>query len=146
MFRQLAYSALTNGSDPLATALLAVVPAERIRSATAADADSPEMDVERPFIVIREQPDERPFRDVETRAGGVTIWAHDNPGSLVKIDHILGLVSAILNSVAATTVSGHWLTSVEDQGWSEDLYDDHFETAVRYGTYRMVARPPEAVG
>jgi hypothetical protein len=28
---------------------------------------------------------------------------------------------------------------VDEQDWSEDLFDDHYGTATRFGTYRVVA-------
>lgn len=142
MNRQIAYAAITNEANVFAQALLAIVPKERVRSAGGAtEGDATAADVERPFIVIRELPDEKPFTDSATRVGSVAIYVHDQPESYVKIDNCLGLIGAIMNSHAATQVGGHWLSSVEDQGWSEDLFDDHYETATRFGTYRMVARP-----
>jgi hypothetical protein len=142
MNRQIAYAALTDtAGNTFAAALANIVPATRIRSAGAATEGTPTEDIERPFIVIRELPDEKPFRDSAVRLGSVAIYVHDQPESYVKIDECLGLVSAALNFVAGTQVSTWWLNSVEDQGWSEDLYDDHYETATRFGTYRMVARP-----
>lgn len=141
MNRQIAYAALTDTNNVFAAALLNVIPASRIRSAGAATEGTVTEDIERPFIVIRESVDEKPFADSTVRLGGVTIYVHDQPESYVKIDECLGLVSACLNSVAGTQVSSWWLNSVEDQGWSEDLYDDHYETATRFGTYRMGARP-----
>lgn len=142
MNRQIAYAALTDQTNAFSQALLNVIPASRIRSAGgASEGVATTDDVERPFIVIRELPDEKPFTDSPTRAGSVEVYVHDQPESYVKIDNCLGLISAIMNSHAATQIAGHWLSSVEDQGWSEDLFDDHYETATRFGTYRMIARP-----
>lgn len=142
MNRQIAYAALTDDTNVFVQALKNIVPVNRIRSAGGAtEGDATTDDIERPFIVIRELPDEKPFTDSQTRVGSVAIYVHDQPESYVKIDNCLGLVSTIMNSSAATQIAGHWLSSVEDQGWSEDLFDDHYETATRFGTFRMVARP-----
>jgi hypothetical protein len=140
MNRQIAYAALTDTDNVFAQALANLVPAQRIRSAGGGTEGTSSQDIERPFIIIRDLPDEKPFTDSPTRVGSVAIYVHDQPESYVKIDECLGLVSAIMNSHAATQIAGCWLSSVEDQGWSEDLYDDHYDTATRFGTYRMVAR------
>lgn len=140
MMRQIAYAALTTPGNTFTDALLAIIPASQIRSAGGGTEGTDTQDMVRPFIVIRELVDEKPFGDSPTRVGGVAIYVHDQPESYVKIDNALVLISAIMNSKVATTVGGHRLTSVEDQGFSDDLFDDHYETATRFGTYRMVAR------
>ena len=140
MMRQIAYAALTSSTNSFAQQIASLIPVTRIRSAGGGTEGTASQDIERPFIIIRELTDEKPHHDAPTRVGGVAIYVHDQPESYVNIDNVLGLISACLNSFVATQIGGHRLTSVEDQGWSEDLFDDHYETATRYGTYRMVAR------
>lgn len=87
---------------------------------------------ERPFIVIRfsgSVPDVGDFQDV-------AIWVHDDPGSYVRIDTLLGLIRTKLVGPVAQQDA----VAVVWQGDSPDLADDARGTVVRTASFRMAAR------
>ena len=120
------------------TALLAVVPVGQIKASGGADV-APNVTLPTPFIVVRGLSDVRVFR-TDVRQCAVSIHIHDAPGSYVQIDSIVAMVNRIMDAAAPRAWGAKWVMDVEDQGWSEDLYDDHYRTASRYGTYKITAR------
>lgn len=85
-----------------------------------------------PFVVIKALPSSRgphsaaSFSDWE-------IWAHDDPGSYVRIDQILEACRFALSSAVSvgSVISAEW------QGDSADFVDDQMKTITRSSTYRI---------
>jgi hypothetical protein len=127
MMRGFAYTTLTNPAT--ASALLAIVPKERIKTSGNATPATP-------FIVIRGRGITAPF-DRRSRRGGFTVHIHDAPDSYLQIDTVQRLADALLIAAVPSTWQGHWVSSIEELGWSEDLFDDHYGTATRFGTYAL---------
>ena len=120
--------------DPSNVALHAICPPTRIVASGGAGTGP-----ERPFIVVRARLETRPFRDSPSRDGGFVVHLHDNQASYKKIDLMLKEVSAIFLNAGGFLWNGLWITAVEEIDWSEDLFDDHYGTATRFGTYKVVA-------
>lgn len=118
------------------TALHALVPPDRIRASGGASIDT---GLARPFIVVRSRIQTRPHRDRPVDDGGVTVHIHDDPDSYLKIDQIMKEVRAIMDASGARWYNQTWVTAVDEQDWSEDLFDDHYGTGTRFGTYRVIA-------
>lgn len=99
-----------------------------------------------PFVVLR--------WGLEDMAGSPTgargavfldVWAHDDTGDYGRIDAILDRCRAILLPLTHLAgADGYTLTAVNYLGKSGDLYDDGFQTATRYATYRLAMRPTAA--
>lgn len=128
--RTFIYDLLTNPARPGAAALAALV-GGRVRSSGGGDG------LLKPFIVIRDLSDSNPIGAV--RQGSCSIWVHDDPDSYVKIDDIIIAIRDIMNSFAPQWWGNIWVMELRDQGWSEDLFDDHYGTATKYGTYAHTA-------
>jgi hypothetical protein len=116
--------------------LHAIIPVSSIRSSGGASTDT---GMQRPFIVVRSRVASRPFRGRQVDDGGVTIHIHDDPDSYLRIDTIIREVRAIMDASGARWYGSTWIMDVDEQDWSEDLFDDHYGTATRFGTYRVVA-------
>lgn len=134
--RAYAYSLLvdSNPANLDAAALHAIVPVASIRSS----GDANPTVIPTPFIVVRGLSDSRVFR-TRVRQGGVSLHIHDQPDSYVQIDAIKKILTRIMLAAAPRWWGTDWVMDVVDQGWSEDLYDDHYSTATRYGTYGITA-------
>lgn len=108
-----------------------LVPAERIYGAGALSGHPGAV----PFLVLRFGPDEE-------RAGGAAresecvVWAHDDPGSYLRIDEVLVAVRwALVASVDEPgAIASEW------QGTSGDLADDQLDTITRNTSYRLTER------
>lgn len=131
--REYAHNRLTDPVD--AAALHALVPADRIRSSGGGSSDT---GLSRPFIVVRSRVTSPVFRTAVSD-GGVTIHVHDDPDSYHQIDLIIAEIQKIMNASGARWYGTTWVMDVQEQDWSEDLIDDHYGTATRFGTYRIVA-------
>jgi hypothetical protein len=123
-------------TDVANTDLHALVPAASIRASGGASDDT---GLARPFITVRSRVQARPFRERPVDDGGVTVHIHDDPDSYLKIDQIMKEVRKIMDASGARWYGTIWVTAVDEQDWSEDLFDDHYGTATRFGTYRVVA-------
>jgi len=132
--RTLAYSLLTD-DDPThidAAALHEIVPIASIKTSGNIDPTV----IPTPFISIRGLEESRAFRS-RVRQGGVQLHVHDQPESYAQIDAIVKILARIMNAAAPKMWGDQWVMDIEDQGWSEDLYDDHYSTATRFGTYKV---------
>jgi len=88
-----------------------------------------------PFLVLRFGPDEsRAGR--AAREGECAVWAHDDPGSYLRIDEVLAAVRVALDA----PVSEAGAVAVEWQGMSGDLSDDQLDTITRNASYRLTER------
>lgn len=121
-----------------AAALHVIVPVARIRSSGAGDVNV-SVSLPTPFIMIRGLSEVRVFHG-SVRQSAVQIHLHDSPDSYVRIDAIKKIVEQIMDFIIPQQFGDKWVMDVVSQGWSEDLYDDHYGTATRYGTYGITAR------
>ena len=135
--RAFVYSLLTSRTTVAAVALQELVPIAQIRASGGA-AVGPSVTLPTPFIVIRDLSRANVFRGT-VRQGGVSIHVHDDPDSYVKIDAITKAIQKIMDDLSPQWFGSLWIMDVEPQGWSEDLYDDHYGTATRNGTYGITA-------
>lgn len=90
----------------------------------------------RPCIVIRMEEDGKAFRGAESaRNRQATIWVHDDFGSFLRIDAILGAIKLALEGAPAApgVVCAEW------QGDSIDLNDADQGTLVRNSSFKLVA-------
>lgn len=127
--RKFAYHMLTN-DEPLGL----LVPPTRVFSSGAADSPA------KPFIVVRSLATLKPMRESVVEQGGWQINIHDEPSSYTGIDDIQDAINVIMDSVEPQWYQGRWLMDLVNNGWSEDLFDDHYQTATRYGTFGWTAR------
>lgn len=100
---------------------------ERIYEASSVDAHT-----QKPFIVVRMHTG-FPVRPAIGGRHYAQVWAHDHPGSYLKIDAIL---IECRRAVEALPPSGDFL----EARWIEtgvDLRDDGFETITRYCRFQM---------
>ncbi len=125
--RAFAFDVLTAPVD--AAALHAIVPVDRIKGSGSGTPTAP-------FIVIRSRITTSPFKGL-TKQGGFTVHVHDKPESYKKIDDIMDIVGPLLMNSVPRHWRSRWVSNIEDQGWSEDLLDDHYGTATRFGTYAL---------
>jgi hypothetical protein len=112
-----------------ADAALAALVGDRIFQAS----DLQEAPATKPFVVLRFLPTVPEVADA--RSHSLQAWAHDVPGSYVRIDDVLRKIRASLTSAAN---AGDFLEAI----WNEDgpdLVDDVFRTVTRYSRYRIVA-------
>lgn len=89
---------------------------------------------ETPYIVFRvgvETP-----RIAVARTTSLQVWAHDSPGSYVRIDQMLKEMKAALEAMTNTDglFAAEWLDD------SEDLVDDASVTFTRYSRYQLINR------
>lgn len=114
--------------------IIELVPKDRWTSGRSFDeANLPD----RPFAVIR-------WGVVNPGMGGmtrrlVTFWIHSEPGSYETIDSVLSRLKAILDgTVHLTDGQGNWLSSIEWQSDSGDLYDPGYRTNTKNSTYEII--------
>ena len=125
--RAFAYDVLT---DPVeAAALHAIVPVARINTTGSGTPIAP-------FIVIRNRAT-LPAMGIQT--GGFTVHVHDKAESYKRIDDIIAIIDPLLTSSVPAQWRSRWVSSLEHLGWSEDLRDDHYGTATRFGTFALHA-------
>lgn len=90
-----------------------------------------------PFIVIRWGTEGRGMGSMTRRI--VTIWVHDEPGSYETIDSALDRLKAILDGVAhVSDGEGNWLSSIEWESNSGELYDPGYRTITKNSTYTII--------
>lgn len=89
----------------------------------------------KPFLIVNLAPLLRgPFPGV--RWQDCTVWAHDEPGSYLRIDNILDQVERVLSPSVS---SGDYVQTVF-QGRSQDLTDDALGTITRNVALRLAIR------
>lgn len=119
--RRIVYEALTGWAplDPLV--------GQRIYEASSVDVHTP-----KPFVVVRMHTG-FPIRPVIGGRHYAQVWAHDNPGSYLRIDEIL---VECRRAIEAHPPDGDFL----EARWIEtgvDLRDDGFETVTRYCRFQL---------
>lgn len=106
----------------------------------AASADSPT----KPFAIIRLGNVVRPtFMPASSRTFELPfdVWLHDAEGSLSPvIDPGINLLRNALPLAAPAQFNGTQIMECRWESDSVDLFDDHYGTSVRYGSYRIYAR------
>ena len=93
-------------------------------------ADSPQ---ERRFMVLRwgiESP-RSPGRDSHISRIGLTVWAYNRDSDYGPIQSALGRVRDILVPIVGVDHGSGWILDVEDNGTSEDLWDDGYSAITR---------------
>jgi len=115
-------------------ALVAWAPLDALVENRILEASSVTVHTTKPFIVIRMHTG----FPVERSIGGrhyAQIWAHDEPGSYLRIDDILIETRKALESLPNTGDDGfleaRWIES------GVDLKDDLLETITRYSRYQL---------
>jgi hypothetical protein len=126
--RELIFGALT-ASAPLT----AEIPAARWIAGGAVD-EPPA----RPFAVVRIT--DSPPTPHGTAQPSVQIWVHDDRGSYVRIDKILKLIRAALESAVPMENTTDRIVCVEWQGDSPDLTDEGYNTNTRNSGYTLTGR------
>lgn len=88
-----------------------------------------------PFIQLRVGGD-RGVRAVPATDTEVLVYAHDDPGSYLRVDRILSAAREALTADVTedTGISAEW------QGDSPDLADDGYDTITRNSSYRLLER------
>ena len=121
--RKLIYEALM-GWDPLHALV-----GERIYEASAVDAHT-----RKPFVTVRMHTG----FPVERSIGGrhyAQVWAHDEPGSYLRIDAILiecrKAIESMPNDLEQGFLEARWIET------GVDLRDDRLETITRYSRYQL---------
>lgn len=132
--RKLIFSRLSTDA-----ALAALVPAARIFQDSAFGTEpGAASSVNKPFLIYRvliTTTDIIPARTVN-----VQVWAHDSPGSFLRIDAILAAVTrALTTTPAGAAGDGTSLLAIEWAGDSGDQYDPDLNTINRNATFRCVA-------
>lgn len=70
---------------------------------------------------------------------GFEVWAHDNPGDYEVIDSILNRCRQVLTAITAVQAqTGNWISCVEWQDDSEDLFDEGPGTITRNSRYTVI--------
>jgi hypothetical protein len=119
--------------------LIAIVPASQIVSSGAVGLPgSPTEELAKPFIVVRMSTVQN--RLDAARSQRALVYAHDEVGSYVRIDNALKEVRAAFNISGPVVIGDTRMTAIEDEGESDDLFDDGFGTGVRYAQFRMTGR------
>jgi hypothetical protein len=100
-------------------------------------------DTSPPFIVVRALPFLPALSPSRVQTMPYLIWVHDQQGSF---EAIIGPVLSRLRAVLPTdlpikTVDGAVIMNCVWEADSADLFDQGFETATRYGQYRLTVRP-----
>lgn len=93
-------------------------------------ADSPQ---ERRFMVLRWGTDSPavPGRDSRIVRTGLTVWAYNRESDYGPIQSALLRVRDILVPIAGADHGSGWILDVEDNGTSEDLWDDGYSAITR---------------
>jgi len=113
-------------------ALVAWVPLDPLVGPRVFEASSVDSHTMKPFIVIRMHTS-FPVRPAIGARHYAQVWAHDEPGSYLKIDNIL---KEVRKAVEAAPPSGEFL----EARWIEtgvDLRDDGLETITRYCRFQL---------
>jgi len=112
-------------------------------------ADSPSPS--RPFIVLRaglRASEPMPGLRSKLSRWPYAIWAHDDPGSYLRVDSILSTIRNHLSSLGYPVVAVSDNMRILEMVWgsdSEDLQDDGFKTAVRWSSYTATTRELESI-
>lgn len=109
------------------TAFANLVPPTRIHGAASLTARP----AAAPFVVVQFQPSTPAVKDGVAYRLGFQVWAHDEPGSYVAIDAILGAAATAL----VGTVALPGAVRVDWQGNSQDLADDGLSTVTKFASF-----------
>ena len=95
----------------------------------------------KPFMTFRQMPSSR-YREVRetSRAERQTwqLYCYDHPGSLLRIDDILGQAELIIESLEGTrSPSGAWCFEALWVGVSQDFRDDNYDAVARFATVQL---------
>ncbi len=102
-------------------------------------ADRPEA----PFLVVTmgvEQPPVDMPPEMRTQSIPFTVWVHDTPGSMIKIDDGALALKIGLPTFDAQMVGGLSLYELRWTDTGEDTYDDHFGTNCRPVRFAAMTR------
>lgn len=90
-----------------------------------------------PYLILRMGARERGVGEVFRRR--LEIWAHDKSGDYTVIDELLNRCRIVLTAMrAVSTGDSKWITCVEWQDDSEDLYDEGPGTITRNSSYIII--------
>lgn len=98
---------------------------------------------EKPFIVIQmgvEQPVLGMPAEMRTQTIPVTVWLHDEPGSMLLIDDAANALKDNLPVPAGAVVGSMSVYEVRWVETGQDAYDDHWETNCRPVRFVMTTR------
>lgn len=101
-------------------------------------ADSPQ---ERRFMVLRwgtESP-RSPGRDSRIVRTGLTVWVYNRESDYGPIHRALLRIRDILVPIAGVDHGDGWIIDVEDNGTSEDLWDDGYSAITRNAVFTITA-------
>ena len=115
------------------TSLATGIPSDLVFSSGAAGQALPGDSPNRPFMVLRFQPDNPGlFPRFPMSQQRWNAWVHDDPGTMDNIDAAVAVLKAQLP--AALTGAGEGVRIIETvwEGTFADGYDDHFGTTVTY--------------
>lgn len=101
-------------------------------------ADSPQ---ERRFMVLRWGTDTPrvPGRDSRIVRTGLTVWAYNRESDYGPIQSALARVRDILVPTGGSDHGSGWIIDVEDNGTSEDLWDDGYSAITRNRAFTFTA-------
>jgi hypothetical protein len=97
----------------------------------------------KPFLIVQMGVEQAPLGTVpEMRAQEVpfTVWVHDTPGSMVKIDDICVLLKNNVPTEDGARVGSMSVYNVRWEATGDDAYDDHYSTATRPVRFTMMTR------
>lgn len=90
-----------------------------------------------PHLILRMGAREPGIGQVFRRS--LEVWAHDQPGDYGIIDGLLNRCRLVLEAIQAFhTEDGKWITCVEWQGDSEDLFDEGPGTITRNSSFLII--------
>lgn len=117
---------------------------DQVYSSGAVGQASPGISAERPFIMIRLQPDNPgilPRLPVSQQRWNA--WVHDEPGSMDNIDKAVAALKENVPLLLAGNGEGVRVLETVWEGTFADGYDDHFGTNVSYvdflTTYKSIS-------
>lgn len=93
---------------------------------------------DKPFLVNRFSTSTPDLMDENKPIAGtqyVWVWAHDEPGSYLRIDDVLDRVKFVMSGRRGTPGSG--IHVVRFVGSSDDLFDDQMGTVCRFDRYTI---------
>lgn len=101
-------------------------------------ADSPQ---DRRFMVLRWGTDtpRSPGRDSNIIRTVLTVWAYNRESDYGPIQSALGRIRDILVPIAGVDHGSGWILDVEDNGTSEDLWDDGYSAITRNRALTLTA-------
>lgn len=97
----------------------------------------------KPFLIVQFQVEEPPFGAIaeeRTQQVPFTVWVHDEPGSMVRIDDACVALKNGLPMDGGVVVGGMSVYRVKWEATGEDAYDDHYGTNTRPVRFSMMTR------